>query len=425
MATSTTLRTRSRVLSVLAILSLLSLFVAACGGGGGGGGIKAGPGVDTANKTITLGVLTPLSGIVAAPIGIPLTKGIETYFKSVNASGGIDGYQIKLIERDTKYDPPTEVEQYNAIKNQVLMFAESLGTPTTQAIKDLVNRDKILVSVASLDSYLARQQYMVLVGTPYRLQVENAFDYVVKQPGLSNPKTGIIYQDDSYGQDGLQGYNESIAAYHLNNVGEATYELTDSDFTSQVTKMKSAGAQVVFLTAIPTIAAGIIGKAAQLGYTPRWIMQSPAWATGLLGVSPGFTQLLQATTWVMGQGASWGDMSQPGMAQMLKDVQQFAPGQQPDGYFEFGYTEAKVTGAILKKAADNGDLTRAGLLNAFNSLNNVDLGGLLPNIHYGAAPNQRVPSRDSSVYAIDPTVPGDLKNISGDFTGTAAQASQF
>lgn len=424
MATSTTLRTRSRVLSVLAILSLLSLFVAACGGAGGGG-IKTGPGVDTANKTISLGVLTPLSGIVAAPIGIPLTKGIETYFKSVNASGGIDGYQIKLVERDTKYDPPTEVEQYNAIKNQVLMFAESLGTPTTQAIKDLVNRDKILVSVASLDSYLARQQYMVLVGTPYRLQVENAFDYVVKQPGLSTPKTGIIYQDDSYGQDGLQGYNESITAYHLDNVGEATYELTDTDFTSQVTKMKTAGAQVVFLTAIPTIAAGIIGKAAQLGYTPRWIMQSPAWATGLLGVSPGFTQLLQATTWVMGQGASWGDMSQPGMVQMLKDVQQFAPGQQPDGYFEFGYSEAKVTGAILKKAADNGDLTRAGLLNAFNSLNNVDLGGLLPNIHYGASANQRVPSRDSSVYAIDPTVPGDLKNISGDFTGTAAQASQF
>src|SRR5579872_3899771 len=424
MATSTTLRTRSRVLSVLAILSLLSLFVAACGGAGGGG-IKTGPGVDTANKTISLGVLTPLSGIVAAPIGIPLTKGIETYIKAVNASGGIDGYQIKLVERDTKYDPPTEVEQYNAIKNQVLMFAESLGTPTTQAIKDLVNRDKILVSVASLDSYLARQQYMVLVGTPYRLQVENAFDYVTKQPGVTNPKTGIIYQDDSYGQDGLQGYNESIAAYHLDNVGEATYELTDTDFTSQVTKMKTAGAQFVFLTAIPTIAAGIIGKAAQLGYTPRWIMQSPAWATGLLGVSPGFTQLLQATTWVMGQGASWGDTSQPGMAQMLKDVQQFAPGQQPDGYFEFGYTEAKVTGAILKKAADNGDLTRAGLLNAFNSLNNVDLGGLLPNIHYGASANQRVPSRDSSVYAIDPTQPGDLKNISGDFTGTAAQASQF
>ncbi|MGH2514262.1 MAG: hypothetical protein ACRDHP_01265, partial [Ktedonobacterales bacterium] len=69
MATSTALRTRSRVLSVIAILSLLSLFVAACGGGSGGG-IKTGPGVDTANKTISLGILTPLSGIVAAPIGI-------------------------------------------------------------------------------------------------------------------------------------------------------------------------------------------------------------------------------------------------------------------------------------------------------------------------------------------------------------------
>ena len=74
--------------------------------------------MDLSNKTITLGVLTPLSGPVAAPIGIPLTKGMETYFKSVNANGGIDGFQIKLLEKDSKYDPTTEVEQYNAIKGR-------------------------------------------------------------------------------------------------------------------------------------------------------------------------------------------------------------------------------------------------------------------------------------------------------------------
>lgn len=425
MTTSTAIRTRFRVLSVFVILSLLSLFIAACGGGGGGSGIKAGPGVDTANKTITLGILTPLSGIVAAPIGIPLTRGIETYFKSVNANGGIDGYTIKLMEEDSKYDPQVQVEQYNAIHDKVLMLAESLGTPTTHAIVDLSARDHMLVTAASLDSYLAREKYMVMVGTPYRLQVENAFDYVVNKLGVQSPKTGIIYQDDAYGQDGLTGYNEAVAAYHLNNVAQATYELTDTDFTSQAQKMKAAGAQYVFLTAIPTIAAGIIGKAFQLGYTPHWIMQSPAFATGLLAVSPGFTQLLQATTWVMGQGATWGDTTKPGMAQMLSDVQKYAPDQKPDGYFEYGYSEAKVTAAILKKAADNKDLTRDGLLTAFDSLSNVDMGGLLPDIHYGADPNQRVPSRDSSVYAIDPTAPGDLKDISGDFVGTAAAASQF
>ncbi len=420
MARLSFLRTPVCVLSVFMILGIL---LVGCGSSGSGG-IKAGPGVDTAKKTINLGVLTPLSGPVAAPIGVPLTKGIETYFKAVNANGGIDGFKVNLVEKDSKYDPQTQVEDYNQIHNQVLMLAESLGSPTTQAIVDLSTRDHMLVSAATLDSVLARQKYMVMVGTPYRLQVENAFDYVVNKLGKQNPKTGIIYQDDAYGQDGLTGYKEAVAAYHMNDVGQATYEATDTTFAAPVSQLKAAGAEYVFLTAIPTAAAGIIGTAHALGYDPQWILQSPAFATGLLAV-PGLNQLLEKEAWVMSQGAAWGDTSQPGMAEMMDNIQKYAPDQKPDGYFEFGYTEAKITYAILKKAADNGDLTRDGLLTAFESLKQVDLGGLLPPVNYGSAPNQRVPSRDSRVYAIDPTQPGDVKDISGDFTGTAAAASQF
>ena len=42
--------------------------------------------------------------------------------------------KVNLVEKDTQYSPQLEVQQYNAIKNQVAMFGESLGTPTTQAI---------------------------------------------------------------------------------------------------------------------------------------------------------------------------------------------------------------------------------------------------------------------------------------------------
>jgi ABC-type branched-subunit amino acid transport system substrate-binding protein len=430
MATFLARRARSQTLSALTVLVVLGTLLAACGGGTSGGGIKAGPGVDTSKKIINLGILTPLSGPVAPPIGIPLTKGIETYFKAVNANGGINGYQVNLIEKDSQYNPQLQVQMYNQIHNQVLMMAESLGSPTTQAIVSLAERDKMLVSAASLDSILARQQYMVLIGTPYRLQVENGLEFAIKAAtklGVTNPKVGIIYQDDAYGQDGLTGFNEAIGCYSaLNNVAQATYELTDKTFTAQITKMKTAGAQFVVLTAVPTIAAGIIGTAAQLGYFPQWILNSPAWANGLLAVSPQFTGLLEKSVWVVAQGATWGDRSQPGMAEMLDNIQKYAPDQKPDGYFQFGYAEAKVTYAILKKASDNGDLTRAGLLKAFNELGTVDLGGLFgANAQYGSAPNQRVPTRSNSVYGIDTTIPNNFKNLSGDFVGTCAAKSQF
>ena len=408
---------------ILILTSTLMVLSGCASNSGSSSSIKAGTGVDLNTKTITLGILSPYSGPVADPIGKPLARGVEVFFKSINDQGGIDGFKVNFVEKDTQYNPQLQVEQYNAIHNQVLMIADSLGTPTTFAIKDLATSDHMLVSAATLSSALAREKYLILVGTPYRLQVENAFDYVVNKLGIQNPTTGIIYQNDDYGQDGLTGYKEAIAAYHLHDVGQASYAATDTDFTAQVSQMKAAGAKYVFITATPIPTAKIIGTAHALGYDPQWILQSPAFATGLLAV-PGLSPLL-SKAWLVSQGATWGDTSVPGMKQMLADVAKYAVDQKPDGFFEFGYTESKVTYAILKKAADNGDLTRDGLLTAFESLKNIDLGGLLPNLNYGSSPNDRVPSRDSVVYAIDPTQPTAIKSLSGDFTGVAAKQSQF
>jgi ABC-type branched-subunit amino acid transport system substrate-binding protein len=385
--------------------------------------LKAGPGVDVTNKTITLGILSPYSGPVADPIGKPLALGVKVYFDSVNANGGIDGYKVKFLEEDTQYNPQIQVQLYNQIHNQVLMIADSLGTPTTFAIKDLAAADHMLVSAATLSSALAREKYLILLGTPYRLQVENAFDYVVNKVGVQNPSVGIIYQNDEYGQDGLTGYKEAVNFYHLHDVAQATYAVTDTNYTAQISQLKAAGAKYVFITAIPTATAGIIVTAYKLGYNPQWILQSPAFAQALLAV-PGLGALL-SHDWIVSQGATWGDTSQPGMAQLLKDVAKYAPNQKPDGFFQFGYTESKITYAILKKALDNNDITRDGLLTAFESLKSVDLGGLLPPVTYGSSPNDRVPTRDSIVFVIDPTQPTGVKPLSADFTGGAAQQSQF
>lgn len=393
---------------------------------GNGTTLKVDPntGVDTTNKTITLGIISPYSGPVAAPIGDPLAKGVEVFFDHVNDNGGINGYKVKFLEEDSQYNPQVAVQLYNKIHNQVLMIADSLGTPPTEAINPLATADHMLVSAATLASTLARQKYIVLVGTPYRLQVENAFDYVVNTLGVKSPKTGIIYQNDEYGQDGLSGYKEAITAYGLNDVGQASYAVTDTDFTAQVSQMKAAGAKYVFLTTLPSVTATIVGTAAKLGYFPQFILQSPAWANVLLTAVPALKPLF-TKLWIVGQGATWGDTSKPGMAQLLQDVTKYAPSQQPDGYFEFGYTESYVTYSILKKAMANNDITRNGLFNAFNSLGSVDLGQLYPSVTYGSSPNQRVPTRDSVVFQIDPTQPNDAKPLTPDFTGTAAKQSQF
>src|ERR1700737_3549011 len=101
-------------IAIFAVVITVSLAFAGCrggstrsggggGGGGGGGNTKAGapgPPVGFDGTTITLGVISPQTGI-AQIIGKPLTNGNVVYFKALNDRGGIAGkYKVNLEVRD-------------------------------------------------------------------------------------------------------------------------------------------------------------------------------------------------------------------------------------------------------------------------------------------------------------------------------------
>ena len=418
------------------IVGTLAIGTAACGTGSSnsGGdssnsGFQAGPGVDAKSKTITAGVLSPLSGKVAA-IGTPLTDGIQTYFDAVNARGGIDGWKVKLDKRDSKYDPQTQVQQYNAVAGKVAFIAESLGSPTTKAIQSLADQQKMLIGTAAQDSALVTDPAMAVIGTPYAIDIANALDYIVNQKGQKDAKIGIVYQDDEYGHDGLRGYTAALDTYHFHSVARATYQATDTDLTAQAQKMRAAGAQYVFFVGVPSAAATIVGTSASQGYSPTWVLQGPAFSEYLMtsdGTQQGkptpVAKALAADTWVLGYTAQWGDKDASGMTRFLADTKKYAPKQIPDYYFMYGYAMAQMETAVLRKAIAAGDLTREGILNAKMHLGVVDLGELVPPVNY--TPALGPASRRTGLSKIDPSEPGFLKGFKSFFTGEAAKNMQF
>jgi ABC-type branched-subunit amino acid transport system substrate-binding protein len=413
--------------------------LAACGSGGsgnnstssGGGTVKGGPGVDTAAKTIALGVLTPLSGPVAL-IGKPLTNGQVAYFNSINAGGGLSGYKVNLVQRDDQYSPQLHVQFFNEIVGQVAMIGQSLGSPTTLAIQSSADSAGIVIGAATQSSSWVTDKVMAVIGTPYAVDIANGVDYIVNQQGKKTAKLGIIYQNDEYGADGIRGYDAAKSAYSFTDAARASYAATDTSFTSQVLAMKNAGAEYVFLTATPTPAATIIGTAASLKYFPTWVLQGPAWSEYLMtkngtntdtNHTPVYPALAAGNTWVLGYEAQWGDTKVAGMSKFLSDTQTYGSGQIPDYYYMYGYALAKVEAAILKKAIDSGDLSRQGILNAKLNLGTVDLGGLLPSVTY--TPSLGPVSRMTSISVVDPTVDGFLKPKSTFFESDAAKNMKF
>jgi ABC-type branched-subunit amino acid transport system substrate-binding protein len=423
---------RSIAVSAVAATALC-LSVSACGtgnsssttssAGGKAAKIQGGPGVDPATKTITIGDINALTGPAAA-LGNAVAAGHRAYFEALNARGGIDGWKIKLTVKDSGYKPQEHVQLYNELQPSVAIL-NSFGSPTTKAIQPQVDQQKIVTFPASFDSLWGADSVMAPVGAPYSVDVANVLDYYTHS-GTQKPRIGIIYQNDEYGADGLRGFKAAKSRLGFVDAGEQSFNAGDTSFTAQVQKLKAAGAQAVVVTALPSATGPIVGTAATLGFKPQWILQGPAFLEQLItkdgNVDSPPTPVAAALkgALVTSFAAPWGDTGASGMKQLVADHRRYSASLPPSIYFTLAYAQGQVQAAILRKAIQSGNLTRAGILAAKENLGTVDLRGIAPNVSY--APQPGPPTRKSLITRIDPAVPGFLKAVATDHGSRVADS---
>jgi ABC-type branched-subunit amino acid transport system substrate-binding protein len=418
-----------RVMTKGALALSLTLVLTACGGAGeddDASGGSAGAPATTAGfdgKTIKLGVLTPLTGTVAV-IGQPLTAGNKVYFDALNADGGIAGkYKVELVQEDTQYKTDVAVQKYNKIKGDVVAFTQVLGTAPTLAVLPQLKTDNILAAPASLDALWVREENLLPTGAPYQVQAINAMDYYLSDGGGAKTDTFCtMIQDDVYGEAGQQGIDFAAENYGFTVANTQKFKVGTENYAGQIGALAGAGCQVVFLVATPSDAAKIWGTAAQARFAPQWFGQSPSY-TGALAKSA-VAPYMQQSVLIVAEGTEWGDESVPGMKDMVASAAKYAPDQEPDYYFAFGYNQARAMTAVLEKAVELGDLSRAGILKASNELGTVGFEGLTGDYRYGPA-ESRNPPRSSTVFAVDPTKPFGLAKVKYNFTSDAAKEIEF
>jgi ABC-type branched-subunit amino acid transport system substrate-binding protein len=410
---------------LIALLALVgALVVAGCGRDDdddeGGGELASGPGFD--GETITLGVITPETGPVEV-IGAPLTNGNQVWFDALNDQGGVAGrYPVELEVVDSRYSAPTAVQQYNRIKDDVVMLTQLLGTPITTAVLPQLRSDNIVASPASLDSLWVREQQLAPLGAPYQIQAINGINYWLEEEGSEQARVCAMIQDDVYGEAGLAGVEFAAEELGLEVAEVARFAAGDEEFTAQIGQLSNGDCDMVFLTALPTEAGAILGTAAQAEFAPRWIGQSPMWVDELLD-SP-LRPYLEQTMWVVAEGPEWGDESVPGMVEMVERVEQYSPDQEPDFYFTFGYNQGRVVTEILEQAVENGDLSREGIVAAMNELGTVSFDGIGGDYEYGP-PEERTPPAQNTILEVNARAPFGLAALATNYSSDAAEAFEF
>lgn len=192
---------------------------------------------------IRLGMSGPIGGIVHS-LGDELVVGISTYLKHINAEGGIHGRTFKLITKDDRYEPKITAE--NALelikKDKIFAFLGFVGTPAAKVALPIINKYNVPYIGAFSGTQLLRQSpknRLVLNGrTSYSKEINALVEYFIDTKKYRN--IAVLYQNDSYGRDGLLAVKEVLkkrdmrllveGSYKRNtlSVGHALYEISQS-----------------------------------------------------------------------------------------------------------------------------------------------------------------------------------------------------
>ena len=393
-------------------------------------------GVD--DTTIKVGMLADLSGAFA-PLVAEIVEAQRVFWDDVNEQGGIAGRQIELVIEDNGYDVARQQEKYDAIRNEVAILSQSTGSPHTAAIaQNLVADDLIAIPLSWYSGWAFPEigQNAFESYTNYCMESMNALEWLSTNREVQS--IAIISFPGEYGGDGAAG--AAIAAEELglevvfDGTGQVIPPSADNpnpDQTAIISQIVQSGADAVWTTINPTTLAAIMGGAVSQGYTGLWSGNSPSYSFKMLAsdLAPLLDQYYIASTYIVTWGADV-----PGMAEVVEKMTAAKPDLAASDVYVLGWTEGLITKAILEKAAENGDMTRAGIVAAANEVE-VDFNGLAPSQSWSGDPNDFV-VRESYIYDVvldqyNPIALGEglgttgWELLEGPYVGSVAEGYDF
>lgn len=207
---------------------------------------------------ILIGVGGPLTGPNAA-FGAQLQKGAEQAVADINAAGGINGEQLKVVLGDDVSDPKQGVSVANkfvadGVKFVVGHFNSGVSIPTSEIYAE---NGILQITPASTNPTYTERGLWNTFRTCGRDDQQGAVAGAFIAANFKDAKVAVIHDKTPYGQ-GLA--DETKKAMTEAGVTEALYEginTGDKDFSALIAKMKDAGVSVVYYGGLHT-EAGLI-----------------------------------------------------------------------------------------------------------------------------------------------------------------------
>jgi ABC-type branched-subunit amino acid transport system substrate-binding protein len=244
---------RKRYAALLALLTLGSMLLAACGSSAGG---NSGP--------ITVGELFPMTGREPF-VGQWFLHGAKVGIADINANGGCGGHQITAKLADTGGDA---VDAVTALKQLQLSSPDFVLGPSSLSIEGVINQfdpahlpDFVEGGTTQLDHMTNKYVYRT---TPSDSTLAIGMAYYAIQKGYTN--AGVFFESTS----NAAGVVTPLVTAYTNHGGTVTdQELVtphQSSYRTEVEKLFANNPQAIFMQTDPQTASTFFQDVIQLGH---------------------------------------------------------------------------------------------------------------------------------------------------------------
>jgi len=223
-----------------------------------------------AQETLKLGVVTVLSG-QSAKAGESIVRGLAIAVDEINAKGGVLGKKLELVVRDDESNPAKGAVAARELvqREKVVAFFGGLDTPVSLAIVPFANQSKVpFMGVWAAGTPITRngaaENYVFRVSAVDELVDVALVDYAIKKYAAKKP--GMILINNPWGESNEKGLKAALEAKKLPYAAIEKFETNDVDVVPQLTRLKEAGSDVLFLVANVAPSSQVVKSLDRMGW---------------------------------------------------------------------------------------------------------------------------------------------------------------
>lgn len=355
----------------------------------------AAPGVRARTPVeLVIGQVAPLSGVLAST-GAQMVLGGRIWFDHVNASGGVHGRQLRQLVVDDGY----QVDETVRLTGEMLARPEVLalyGFAGTSNVGKLLSDGLLERGGAALVAPYTGGENLRTPFNPWIFHLRAGYadetEHMVQQAAtLGLRRIAVMYQDDGFGQAGLEGVRKALERRQLPLAVAAGYERNTTRVDDAARRIKDAEVQAVIMISVNKPTAAFVQRYRELG--------GGAQLFNISVVDPAEIVRLAGLRNAHGLGISQ-VVPYPYLPTLpvVREYQALLKRHAPDQHVNYTSFEqflgAKVLVEGLRRAGP--DPTRARVVQALESMSSYDLGG----VQVGYSPTNRVGSRFVEVTVI-------------------------